>query len=221
MEPTTPCFSRLSQRLRIQFACFLLFSVAILFFSRSVRCQGLLTITFDGSPEQPPGTAYTVTDYTELGMSFTPVPESFGFGRVGPSTLGFADNGTVHLKAAFGDSLMFSSTSSLLFVLVSVDLGEYSTVVPDPVTVQFVGYRHDGSMVTTDFMTDGVIDGTGPLADFETFYFDTKEWSGLDRVEIPTYGWSLDNLVVSVPEPSSILLALAGGLLLWMRRSRV
>ena len=113
---------------------------------------------------------------------------------------------------------MFNSVDGLGFNLVSVDLAEYSTVVPDAVTVHFVGYRHDGSIVTTDFMTDGVIDGTGPLADFETFYFD-KEWTDLTRVEIPTFGWSLDNLVVSVPEPTSAVLLLAGALLLW-RRSR-
>ncbi len=47
---------------------------------------------------------------------------------------------------------------------------------------------------------------TGPLADFQTLYFG-PEFSGLVQVRIPTYGWSLDNLVVTIPEPS------AGGLL--------
>ena len=28
-------------------------------------------------------------------------------------------------------------------------------------------------------------------SDFETFYFD-KNWTGLERVEFPTYGWSLE-----------------------------
>jgi hypothetical protein len=55
------------------------------------------------------------------------------------------------------------------------------------------------------------------LADFETFYFD-KEWTDLTRVEIPTYGWSLDNLVVAtIPEPATRALLLTGGLLLWKR----
>lgn len=118
---------------------------------------------------------------------------------------------------------MFSFNNGSLFGLVSVDLAEYSTVLPDAVTVQFVGYYADGGTVTTSFTTDGIIDGTGPLADFQTFYFDPKDWSGLTRVEIPTWGWSLDNLVVAVPEPSPGALLLLGGLTLgafkWRRRS--
>jgi hypothetical protein len=81
--------------------------------------------------------------------------------------------------------------------------------VPYAVTVPFVGYRFDGSVVNTSFTTDGIIDGTGPIADFQTFYFG-PEFSGLTRVEIPTYGWSLDNLYVSVPEPGTVALMIFG-----------
>ena len=87
------------------------------------------TISFDGTPLQPPGTAYTVQQYYESGMSFTPIDPNApfsGFGRVGPSTSGFADDGTVHLKAAAGDSLKFSFINSSAFNLLSVDLAEYS-----------------------------------------------------------------------------------------------
>jgi len=116
---------------------------------------------------------------------------------------------------------MFSFTNGAVFNLDSVDLAEYSTVVPDARTVHFVGYRHDGTVVSTDVTTDGIIDGTGPLADFETFYF-SSPFTDLDRVEIPTYGWSLDNLVVSrnVPEPSTLALLVGGSLLLAAVRYR-
>ena len=116
---------------------------------------------------------------------------------------------------------MFSYTQRPTFDLLAVDLAEYSTVVPDPATVPFVGYRSDGSTVTTSFTTDGIIDGTGPLADFQTFYFG-PEWSGLTRVEIPTYGWSLDNLVV-VPEPGTGVLLIGGAVAfgLWRIRRRL
>jgi PEP-CTERM motif len=178
-----------------------------------------LTITFDGPPVIAPGTGRVVQQYYESGLSFTPIDPNApfsGFERYGPSTLGFADNGTVHLTASLGDSLKFSFINSLAFDLYSVDLAEYSTVVPDAVTVHFLGYRHDGSIVTTDFTTDGIIDGTGPLADFQTFYFG-PEFTDLDRVEIPTYRWSLDNLVVSIPEPATGALAIVGAALLGVR----
>jgi PEP-CTERM motif len=114
---------------------------------------------------------------------------------------------------------MLSFTNGSVFDLLSVDLAEYSTLFQTPLTVSFIGYKPDGSSVTTELVTDGIIDGTGPLADFQTFYFD-KEWTELTRVEIPSWGWSLDNLVVSIPEPSSCALLLAGGLLLWAWRFR-
>ena len=93
----------------------------------------------------------------------------------------------------------------------AVDLAEYSTVFAVPATVSFVGYRHDGSVVTMNFVTDGIIDGTGPLVDFQTFYFDSQ-FSDLDRVVIPSGGWSMDNLGVSVPEPSALAVLAVGGL---------
>jgi hypothetical protein len=51
--------------------------------------------------------------------------------------------------------------------------------------------------VRTKFITEGIIDGTGPLADFQTFCFDSR-FADLVRVEIPTYGWSLDDMVFSL-----------------------
>ena len=114
---------------------------------------------------------------------------------------------------------MFSFTDGSLFGVASVDLAEYSTVVPSAVTVHFIGYRYDGSTISQDFTTDGIMDGTGPLADFQIFLF-SPGWSGLTRVEVPTYGWSLDNLVVSVPEPASWTVLLLGGGLLFRAQPR-
>ena len=115
---------------------------------------------------------------------------------------------------------MFRFSNGSPFSLGSVDLAEYSIAFQVPTTVHFVGYRPDGTFITTDLITDGIIDGTGPLNDFQTFSF--QGFTGLSRVEIPTYGWSLDNLQVSfnVPEPTSPALLLAGGLLLCALRRR-
>ena len=190
------------------------------------RAQQSFDITFDEYPFQPRGTSYYVREYSEFPLWFRPlgvVGPGNGFSHRGGGLWGFPENGTAYLAAAFGDSLAFSFVDnvccfdSTTFNLVSVDLAEYSTVVPNAVTVPFIGYRDDGSTVTTSFTTDGIIDGTGPLADFQTFYFG-PEFSGLTRVEIPTYGWSLDNLVIAIPEPSTGLLLVAGGVAFWSLR---
>ena len=98
------------------------------------------------------------------------------------------------------------------FRLVSVDLAELSTAYPEPVRVHFVGYRRDGTMVATDLLTDGIMDGTGPLSDFQTLYFGPA-FSGVYQVQIPTIGYWLDNLAVAIPEPGAIpLLALGAGI---------
>jgi hypothetical protein len=133
---------------------------------------------------------------------------------------GFPENDTAYLIAAFGDSLAVSSVSGERFGLVSVDLAEFSTLYAELRTVPFIGYRLDGSTVTNEFTTDGVIDGTGPLADFETICFDSR-FADVVRVEVPTYRWALDNMVFAqIPEPATGVLVLFGGLLLWSLRLR-
>ena len=127
-------------------------------------------------------------------------------------------NGTAYLNAALGETLLFRFADGSLFDLLAVDLAEYSTVVPKAVSVRFVGYFPDGSTIVETRTTDGIMDGGGPLADFETVYF--QGWTGLERVEIPTFGWSLDNLVVAIPEPGTGALLLLSGLLLGVVRRR-
>jgi hypothetical protein len=196
-------------------------ALCLLFIAAECAGQGTTRFSFDGPPQQPPGSAYNVQVYYEAGFSFTPLPGSVGFGRVGSSpTGGRPDDGTGYLQAALGQSVTFRAVNNSPFALIAVDLSEYSTAFQTPLTVHFVGYRQDGSIVTTDLTTDGIIDGTGPLADFQTFHFG-PEFSGLTRVEIPYPGWSLDNLVVSVPEPGAGALFLLGtGLVLFRLRKR-
>jgi hypothetical protein len=186
-----------------------------------------LTVTFDGPPVLRPGASITVQQYLEGGMWFAGIPGTDGFGRTWSGDPRDPYNGSVaFLQAALGDSLMFGLDDGSSFEPVSVDLAEYSTVVPDAVTVSFVGCRSDGGTVTVSFTTDGIMDGTGPLTDFQTFYFG-PEFAGVYQVRIPAYGWSLDNLVVSrwVPEPGTGALLCVGavllGIRLFKRRSRM
>ena len=183
--------------------------------------QGTVHITFDGPPMQPPGTAYYIQQYSEGGILFTPMAWSEGFGRRGENPRdGWPDNGSAYLQASLGDSLQFVFLDGSVFDLISVDLAEWSSALPEAVTVQFVGHRYDGSTVSTILTSDGVFDGEGPLADFETLYFDPKEWTGLIRVEVPTDIWALDNVVVFVPEPSGVSLLMVGAAIIWASRRR-
>ncbi len=185
------------------------------------EAQGTLQyrVLFEGPPSITPTSAILVTYYYEQGMEFRPIGGTEWFGRRGGAREGFAYNGTAYLQAPFLGSLAMNASGGGRFGLVSVDLAEYSTLFQEPLTVPFIGYRLDGSTVTTEFTTDGVIDGTGPLADFQTFYFGSS-FADLVRVEIPSYGWSLDNMVFSqVPEPTTIALLLVGGLMLWTPRA--
>jgi hypothetical protein len=184
--------------------------------------QSTFQITFKGPPVQPPGTAAIVTNYTEAGMSFTTISSSVGFVRMGPNDGSgpprsqFPDDGSAYLQGLNPSPVQFSFNDGSVFRLSSVDLAEYSTVFQEPLTVEFIGYHPDGSTVTESFTTDGIIDGTGPLADFQTFDF--TGFTDLTRVEIPTFTWSMDNLVIDVPEPTGSALLLVGGLVLGARK---
>ncbi|MDQ6632139.1 MAG: PEP-CTERM sorting domain-containing protein, partial [Verrucomicrobiota bacterium] len=189
------------------------------------RAQGtFVNITFDGPPTLVRGEVRYVEEYDEAGMRFTSTASIFG--RVGGGVTNLPENGTAYIGAALNASVNVSFSTGAAFDLVSVDLAELGTAkyANDPVTVLFAGYYSDGSFVTTQFTTDGLIVGDGVFPDFQTFHFDSR-FTGLQRVEIPTGGWWLDNLVVAVPEPSSFVLFGLGGIfaaarLLHQRRSK-
>ncbi len=181
------------------------------------------TITFDGSPAQPPGTQYSIPQYTESGFIFKPFgpidsAPPYRLTRNGGGIDFYPENGTAYLQALIGDSLEFYALNGSAFGLVSVDLAEYSLFFTSP-TVTFNGFKADGTTVSATFTLDGAMDGTGPAADFQTFSFG-PEFTSLVRVEVPTQGYSLDNLVVVVPEPSAGALLLLGRIVLRHRAWR-
>ena len=175
--------------------------------------QGIMQFTFEG---QSPGTFSTISEYSESGMRFYPYgPE--GVALVGSGVSWAPDNGTGHLESSGGNGLVFSFSPLGLFSLFSFDLAEGATLFPGPVTVHVLGYKPPGaggsSPVTIDLTTDGINDGPGGLQDFETFYFDSR-FVDLYRVDILTDRWSLDNVVVGIPEPSTFTLVGLGGFFL-------
>jgi hypothetical protein len=128
-------------------------------------------------------------------MHFYPLQGTEGFDRAWTDrTPGWPDDGTPSILTGAGESLGFNFTSGSLLGLVSVDLASFSTGFPN-YTVNFVGYYTDGSTITTMFSGSGI--------NFQTYYFGSDWSSGLTRVEIPDNTWSLDNLVVAVPEPGT------------------
>jgi hypothetical protein len=105
------------------------------------------------------------------------------------------ENGTAYLQTMFGGSLECYALNGSPFSLISVELAEYSLFFTSP-TVTFNGLKADGTTVSATFTLDGVIDGTGPITDFQPCLFGTN-FSNLVKIEVPTEGYSLDNLVVS------------------------
>ena len=117
------------------------------------------------------------------------------------------DNGTAYLGAS--GALALSLVSGIPFSLLSLDVAEDSIYRGYPRTFEVIGYTVSGATVTNDLTIDGIIDGPGPLRDFQTFALDTR-FANLSRVAIPSgggWGWSFDTVVLGVPEPS------AGGLI--------
>lgn len=185
--------------------------------------QGTIRVTFDGLPERPPGSTALFSFLSESGVGV------HSFGR--NSTLRwsgnplFPDNGSTYIQPRGSTDLFFNyGGSSWRFDAVSLDLALYSASSLEPVTVQFVasGYTRTIDIIaTTEFTITGAVDDQGrPL--FQTFYF-PPEFSGMYYLSVtPTTPlWSLDNLVIAVPEPSAAALLFVGGLLLasqWLRR---
>ena len=190
-------------------------SIVILFSAVSLcQGQGTFTVTFDEPPIVPAGSYRQVRYYYEAGMWFRLDTNFFlnmQLTRQGGSQP-LPDNGTTYLIPVT-HALFFSLTNGGVFDLVSVDLSRSSGSMPDPTGGAFVGYLADGSTVSTNFSTSGLV--------FQTFQFG-PEFSGLTLVEMASTSWALDNLVFSViPEPSFAgLIFLGGGVWLCNRTIR-
>jgi hypothetical protein len=127
--------------------------------------------------------------------------------RNGGGISGYPDNGSAYMQS--GGGLLFGFTDGSLFGLNTVNLAGYSTAVPD-FNVEFVGFLPGGGTITTTFSGSGI--------DFQDFQFGSQ-WTGLTSVEVLDSPWSLDNLVVAVPEPNGIVLvALGAGVFHYCRR---
>jgi hypothetical protein len=184
----------------------LLFSVLM----TKISCGEITHIAFEPPTIEEGQTI--ISDWSENGMIFT---GSNGFIHCDSNPLwGYDPVGdSAYLKFLIRPEqpMIFKSTNDMRFELYSVDLAEYSIYEHgNSKSVTFIGHKNDGSIVTQIFALDGLIDRAGPIDDFETFVF-KDNFTNLCYVEIPTLGYSLDNLYLSIiPEPSTILFIITG-----------
>jgi len=162
--------------------------IGALLFVASCWGEGLVTITFDGYPWQPPGSRYGRTNYYELGTTFIG-----DFTRAfPPSSTSQPDNGTAYIAPTW-PAMTCSRLDNLHFRLVSVDLAVYSSGFPDD-PASFEGHRSDGSVVTTNFPVSGLT--------FQTYYF-SSEFADLTNVLVRA--GALDNLELQLPTIQPVL----------------
>lgn len=117
--------------------------------------------------------------YTEDGFTLAPFPGG-RFSVINNNTSSGFPPGS-YVRLLFGDSLEITHDAGELFDVVSIDLAEYSTVFQSPQTLSWTGHKPDGTTVTHTVVTDGIMDGTGPADDFETFAFPSS-FSGLTKL---------------------------------------
>jgi hypothetical protein len=150
-----------------------------------------LTIDFSsGAPAD--NTQSSVSTYTEDGLALTTPNQIL---RVGANHINRPNNGTPHIAPLVNQRpLTIRRSDNGVFHLYSVDLAEHSYLSTSPKVVVFNGIKAGGASVTTSFTLDGIMDSTGPLADFETFTFPSS-FRDLISAEVTIDVYAMDNLV--------------------------
>jgi len=135
--------------------------------------------------------------YTESGFTFTG-----GMLRIGMNHVNRPDNGTSHVSFTFGNRFTgITRQGGAVFTLKSADIAEYSMFATTP-TVTWEGTTATGQTVTTSFTLDQVIDGTGPIADFQTFTFPAS-FTNLVSARTITDACAIDNVVFQTASSGS------------------
>lgn len=109
----------------------------------------------------------------------------------------FPVNGSLYISQPGFTGPVDIKAKGLAFSVSRIDVAEYSTSFARPQTFEVEGLQTDGKIVRAFFVTDGVIDGSGPGVDFETIELGSI-FSNLQRLTISTDYLSaiaFDNLV--------------------------
>jgi hypothetical protein len=178
------------------------------------------TITFDAHPWGGG------TNYVELGLQFRLIVPGGGASYdemlIVPPGPGNVPQDSTPFMGWFRqynlvNYVSLSLTTGSLFGLSSVQLADPNSPSLSPVAIFFVGHLGGGSTTTNTFTTPG-----NGATTFATYTFNSDFHSGLTSVDILAPRWAMDNLVFTVPEPSTLALVAFGlfGLALRRRRAR-
>ena len=188
------------------------FAVALLFAS---SLQAAL-ITFDGIPSA--GNPILGAPVFDSGFSFG----SSHFHTIdSPAIFGGADNGSpVYLgeeDGSLGVDIVMSQLGGGAFSFSQFDGAELFVAAPggfpNATSILVTGALSGGGSVSATFALDGIVDGAGGAADFQTFFL-PGSFTNLTSVTFSgligssgTGGLGIDNIVVdTVPEPSTVFL---------------
>jgi len=166
-----------------------------------------------------PGTDFIEANETSAGFFFTSPSNHIHRDNAG-SNSSFADNGSTYLLIHDNggqnpnNALTMATVSGATFSINGLDLSEgFLGFGADSVHV--LGNLFGGGTISTDFVLDGIIDGNGPLNDFEHVSFGAG-WTNLTSVTfsgvagtVNEHAFAVDNIEVdraNVPEPSLVLL---------------
>lgn len=180
-----------------------------------------VTAGFDDIPNTGNGIQTSVTsggmDFTGDHFHILDSPDARIVRNASTSYLGAEATG------GLGRPVTFTRTDSSLFTLNSVDVAELwlpGESLNDFMDVVFSGLQSGGGMLSLTFTLDGIRDGAGGVADFQTVMF--AGWTNLQSVTVTgrnaqgAFGdYSIDNIVydssqTAVPEPATWALLILG-----------
>lgn len=176
----------------------------------------------------PPGTITNGADLISRGFLFDTLADHSHLANRNV----LADNGSTYMgidDVAGENPVTFSQVGGAPFKLTSFDVSEWVEADLHAKQVEVTGHLFGGGTVVALLTLDGIADGPGGLADFQTFTFG-KAWGSLSSVTLKgvgsTFGGdyvAFDDIVVdraSVPEPGTLILFGIGSAFALSRRRR-
>ncbi len=144
---------------------------------------------------------------------------------------GLAENGSRvyigHEGGNLGRAITMTKTGGGTFSVYSLDAAETwigdNTTYPNAWGVSVTGYFDGGGSINAVLQLDGLLDGAGGIADFETFNLTgftnliAFEFNGVEATGAPNRAFGVDN-INTVPAPGAMALLGLGGLMMRRRR---